>query len=439
MSVEVWLPPMPQPRPWLTTAASRASLPRGRNDQPGSCRGRGQQDVSNGTSFHCVAESPSVLVVHRPSPQSPRRAEGEAQKHRQKGIECRSVSASARPMRPRRFPPGRRGSEHPRERTERYCPLHGTSRSPCPGHGAVVSAGWIDAAVTAGGATVLWRPSGATGVVWTQADDPDGLAASSQANPQIDWVQLPWAGIEPFLPLLDIAPARGRARKASTPTGGRAVSRSLFLAGLRRGAWPTLRADTAGLRPAGRNLLGAQVTIFGGGGIAEALSELFAPFSVAVTVVRRNPAPIEWSRAGARYRRPARGPARRGCGGAGSSVATDHRRPHRVGLGFSTPWSTHAWLVNVARSAHVVTEAIWSTRCVMEDDRGCRPRCHRPRTAAQTATPCGPCPTPSSPPGHTGNTPAMARLLLAARITDNVRRYAAGIPFVGLVDVDAGY
>ena len=40
---------------------------------------------------------------------------------------------------------------------------------------------------------------------------------------------------------------------------------------------------------------------------------------------------------------------------------------------------------------------------------------------------------------HTGNTKAMARPLLSARIADNVRRYVAGDELVGLVDVDLGY
>jgi phosphoglycerate dehydrogenase-like enzyme len=40
---------------------------------------------------------------------------------------------------------------------------------------------------------------------------------------------------------------------------------------------------------------------------------------------------------------------------------------------------------------------------------------------------------------HTANTPEMAVPLLAARVTDNVRRWAAGEPLVGPVDPAAGY
>jgi D-3-phosphoglycerate dehydrogenase len=40
---------------------------------------------------------------------------------------------------------------------------------------------------------------------------------------------------------------------------------------------------------------------------------------------------------------------------------------------------------------------------------------------------------------HVGNTPAMARPLLAERIRINVRRFAEGEELIGPVDVDAGY
>jgi len=40
---------------------------------------------------------------------------------------------------------------------------------------------------------------------------------------------------------------------------------------------------------------------------------------------------------------------------------------------------------------------------------------------------------------HTADTPDMIRPLLAARIAENVRRFAAGEPLVGTVDPTAGY
>ena len=40
---------------------------------------------------------------------------------------------------------------------------------------------------------------------------------------------------------------------------------------------------------------------------------------------------------------------------------------------------------------------------------------------------------------HTANTPEMAMPLLTARVAENVRRFAAGEPLIGPVDVDLGY
>ena len=40
---------------------------------------------------------------------------------------------------------------------------------------------------------------------------------------------------------------------------------------------------------------------------------------------------------------------------------------------------------------------------------------------------------------HVANTPEMAKPVLMRRVSENVRRFAAGEPLLGVVDVDAGY
>ncbi len=40
---------------------------------------------------------------------------------------------------------------------------------------------------------------------------------------------------------------------------------------------------------------------------------------------------------------------------------------------------------------------------------------------------------------HIANTPDMGVVLLAQRVEQNVRRYLAGEPLLGLVDVELGY
>ena len=96
----------------------------------------------------------------------------------------------------------------------------------------------------------------------------------------------------------------------------------------------------------------------------------------------------------------------------------------------------HAWLVNVARGAHVVTDDLVD--------------------ALQAGTIGGPAldvtdpePLPDGHPPwalsnclltpHTGNTAEMATPLLSARISANVARFAAGEPLIGLVDPALGY
>ncbi len=302
------------------------------------------------------------------------------------------------------------------------------------GHPAIatapVSAAWIDASVEAGGGQLV-APADATAVVWTQADDPGGLARLLAANPQIDWVQLPWAGIEPYLPLLGHDRTWTCAKGVyADPVAEHALA--LLLAGFRNlHDYARVRTWTG---DAGRNLIGARVTVFGGGGIAEALIELLTPFRCVITVVRRTPGPMEGV-----DRVVGPGDRLEALRGAEAVVLALPLLPSTVGLigpDELAAMEPHAWLVNVARGAHVQTDVL--VDALASGSIG---------GAGLDVT--EPEPLPDDHPlwslpnaiitPHTANTRAMARPLLSARITDNVRRYAAGQPFVGLVDIDAGY
>jgi len=57
-------------------------------------------------------------------------------------------------------------------------------------------------AVEQGGGVVV-RAADAEGLVWAAQGDAAQLRAVLDANPGIRWVQLPWAGIEPFVEVLD--------------------------------------------------------------------------------------------------------------------------------------------------------------------------------------------------------------------------------------------
>jgi phosphoglycerate dehydrogenase-like enzyme len=291
---------------------------------------------------------------------------------------------------------------------------------------------WLTDAVVAGGAT-LADPAEADALVWAEHRDPDGLGRLLDAHPGLEWVQLPWAGVEPFVEVMAAHPERvwtcGKGVYAE-PVAELALT--LLLAGL-RGLDTYARASTW-TRPTGRNLLGARIVVLGGGGITVSLLRLLEPFDAKVTVVRRTPAPM----AGAEVV----------VGPDGLDDALDGADALVLALAL-TPATTglvdryvldrlpdHAWLVNVARGRHVVT-----------DDLVAALRAGTIGGAALDVT--EPEPLPADHPlwtlpnviitPHVGNTPDMAVPLLSARITENVRRWTAGQELLGPVDVEAGY
>ena len=290
--------------------------------------------------------------------------------------------------------------------------------------------GWVADAVTAGGGELV-APGEADGLVWFGGPDAEAFEPVLASAPQASWVQLPWAGVETYAALLD--PDRtwtcGKGVYAE-PVAEHALA--LALAGLRELS-ERVTAQRWG-RQGGRTLFGARVTVLGGGGITEALVALLAPFRCEVTVVRRHPAPMPGVAAVV-------GPDALDevLPGADVVVVALALTPETTGiigahqLGLMAP---HAWLVNVGRGAHVVTDDL---------------------VAALAAGSIGgagldvtePEPLPEGHPlwreprciitPHTANTIEMARPHLVARISENVRRFGAGEPLIGLVDVGLGY
>jgi phosphoglycerate dehydrogenase-like enzyme len=292
-------------------------------------------------------------------------------------------------------------------------------------------------AVEAGGAVVV-DPGEAEALVWTSpgygsAPSPADLIALLKANPAIRWVQLPWAGVEPFA-------AAGVFDDEHVWTCGKGVyarpvaehALALALAGLRHlKPYSEARSWTD---QAGLNLVDGQVTIFGGGGITEELVGLLGSFNCQITVVRKQAMPL----AG----------ADRVVGWEQRDAVLAHAdvvflalalTPETTGF-FGRPqfdqMEDHAWLVNVARGRHVVTEDL--VAALQGNQIG---------GAALDVT--DPEPLPDNHPlwalpnciitPHTANTEEMATPLLSARITSNVRRWAAGEPLLGLVDPKLGY
>jgi phosphoglycerate dehydrogenase-like enzyme len=290
---------------------------------------------------------------------------------------------------------------------------------------------WITEAVLAGGG-IISHPSEATAAVWTAARDADGLQAFIDANPHLDWVQVPFAGVERFLPVIDDTRiwTCGKGVYAE-PVAEHALA--LALAGLRNVAEYARAKTWTG--PVGRNLLGASVTIVGGGGITESLIRLLTPFRCNITVVRRTVEHVE---------------------GADIVVGTENLvdalvgadvvflalslTPETVGL-IGRPefelMESHAWIINVARGGHIVMDdLVWALQNGIIGG-----------AAIDVTDPTEPLPDEHPLWGlpnciitpHVGNTPEMAVPLLSERIATNVQHYINGDELIGLVDVRHGY
>jgi phosphoglycerate dehydrogenase-like enzyme len=290
--------------------------------------------------------------------------------------------------------------------------------------GDLVPRWMLDAAVD-GGAELVPLHAADT-VVWGGGAVPPARLSEllAEHGDRIGWVQLPWAGVEPYLALLDDRRVWTCAKGAYGDDVAE-MALALVLAGF-RGLVPYSRATTwRGPGELGRNLFGAHVCIVGAGGIAGQLVRLLEPFGCRVTVLRRRDHSVDLldevlPHADVVVLALALTPDTEGL--------IDARR-----LGLMRP---DAWLVNVARGGHVVTDDLVAALAAGTIGG-----------AALDVT--DPEPLPDGHPlwseprclitPHVANTSAMLRPRLAERITENVRRRASGAPLLGVVDVDAAY
>jgi phosphoglycerate dehydrogenase-like enzyme len=289
---------------------------------------------------------------------------------------------------------------------------------------------WMAEAITDGGGEVV--PLGeAEAIVWADPRNPDALLPALEAAPGARWVQLPFAGIENFVHLVD----RDRLWTCGKGVYAEPVAElalGLAVAGLR--SVGTYARERSWSRPAGRNLLGARVTILGGGGITASLVRLLQPWDCHITVVRRAAEALDGVDAVLPADRYADA-----LPGADLVVLALALTPETEGIIAArelTLMERHAWLVNVARGRHVVTDDL--VAALRDGEIG---------GAGLDVT--DPEPLPDGHPlwslpnciitPHVGNTPEMAVPLLAERVRANVRRFAAGEELLGPVHVDLGY
>jgi phosphoglycerate dehydrogenase-like enzyme len=271
----------------------------------------------------------------------------------------------------------------------------------------------------------------AEGVIWGDPRAPAALAVALEQAPQARWIQLPFAGIEHFVHLLDHDHtwACGKGVYAE-PVAELALA--LGLAGL-RGLGTYTRA-TSWETPQGTSLLGGRVTILGGGGITASLVRLLGPFDCHITVVRRTATEMEGVDVVLESDRYP--DALPGADLVVLALALTPDTDGLIGEDELALMERHAWIVNVARGRHVVTDdLVDALRGGVIGGAGLDVTEPEPLPAEH---PLWALPNCIITP-HVGNTPEMAQPLLAERITTNVRRFADDEELVGLVDVDRGY
>ena len=275
------------------------------------------------------------------------------------------------------------------------------------------------------------------GVVWLSSSRPDDLRAVLESHPAIEWVQLPWAGVDAFSGLLaDYAssplPLWTSAKGAySEPVAEHALALTLALM---RGLPQKARSTSWAATEEGISLYGRNVVIVGAGGIAVEIMRLLAPFRAHITVVRRSATPLE-------------GAARTVAASELLDVLPDAdvvilaaastgSTAKMLGAAEFAAMKRSAVLVNIARGALVDTDALVAALAAGEIEG-----------AGLDVT--DPEPLPDGHPlwseprciitSHSADTDDMVEPLLAGRIRANVRALLETGRFVGIVDLEAGY
>jgi phosphoglycerate dehydrogenase-like enzyme len=287
----------------------------------------------------------------------------------------------------------------------------------------------IDAVVAGGGHVVPVEQAEA--LVWGASRDPSGLERIMDDADHIRWVQLPFAGIEQYVHLVDADRAWTCGKGVyAEPVAEMALT--LALAGM-RGLGTYARTQTWA-KPQGTNLLGANVTILGGGGITESFIRLLTPFDCRVTVVRNRVSHMEGVDEVVEADRYIDALA-----GADLVVAALALTADTEGMLSRSEFEVmedHAWIVNVARGRHIVTDdLVWALENGVIGGAGLDVTDPEPLPDGH---PLWSLPNCIITP-HVSNTPEMAVPLLSERITANVRRFADDEELLGPVHVDLGY
>jgi phosphoglycerate dehydrogenase-like enzyme len=275
-----------------------------------------------------------------------------------------------------------------------------------------------------------------TALVWTDYARPDLLRMTLAENPQLEWVQLPFAGVDAFSEIIANNPQivfTSAKRSYSEPVAEHALMLSLALGRIlperiRAKSWGKKHADS---------LFDENFLIIGGGGIAQQLVDLLEPFRTQVIVVRkRTNEPFMNSQ----YSRVV------GFDALDSEIskakfvviacALTEETKHLFDKQMLSRMRPDSYLVNVARGE------------VVNQDDLIEALQQKTITAAATDV-TYPEPLPEGHPmwqvenliitPHTADTMPIVTRLFAQRLRENVRAFVEGDSFVGIVSRELGY
>ena len=286
-------------------------------------------------------------------------------------------------------------------------------------------------AVSDSGAEVVPIGPDVRALIWLDYSQPQALAELLDANPQIEWVQLPFAGVDAFSEIIK-RPVRFTSAKGSyrEPVAEHALALSLALM---RISPERVRTQTWG-RQFAESLYDCKILIFGGGGITEELIKLLSPFRANVTVIRKRAENIIGAAKTLGFEHLEEELPKNDLVilAAALTSETKHLFDERK-LALMKPT---AYLVNIARGPIIKTEHLVSAlnseviagAGVDVTDPEPLPDGHALWSAKNIII------TP-----HSADTRKQVVRLFSDRIRENVKAYAAGTGWVGEVDPILGY
>lgn len=289
-------------------------------------------------------------------------------------------------------------------------------------------------AIQASGASLVPMSSEVEALVWTDYARPDLLVETLDANPQVRWVQLPFAGVDAFSHIISRPITFTSAKRSySEPVAEHALMLAMAL-----GRVIPLRVKATGWgKKFAASLYDEQVLIVGGGGIAQELVKLLAPFRAKVSVVRlRTAESFEDHGVATVY----------GFDALDQELAKSKFVFLACALTDQTRWlfdarrfglmRSDAYLVNIARGEVIDQDAL-----IAALDAG--------QLAGAGIDVAYPEPLPDDHPlfgrddlivtPHTADTMEIVQKLFAERLRVNVSAWLKDAPLTGVVDAELGY